>query len=138
MENNVGRKLSKEYKESYKLTLEQKESLIGLILGDISIEKALRSRNARLRFDQSIIHEEYRVALFLYNLFELLVNMSPKVQIRKPDSRTGKVYSSIRFATLAMPCLNYYYDLFYKDKIKRVPSNIGDLLTLSGCLRALF
>ena len=31
-----------------------------------------------------------------------------------------------------LPCFNYLWDLFYKDKIKIVPSNIGDLLTEVG------
>jgi hypothetical protein len=122
-------KLNKEYKESYQLTLEQKESLIGLILGDLSIEKGKRSLNARLRFEQSIKHKDYLI--FLYNLFKPLVNMQPK--IRKPDSRTGKQYNSIRFASLAMPCLNYYHDLFYYKEdfkfIKKIPSNICELLS---------
>jgi hypothetical protein len=96
-------KLNKEYKESYQLTLEQKGSLIGLILGDLSIEKGKRSLNARLRFEQSIKHKDYLI--FLYNLFKPLVNMQPK--IRKPDFRTGKQYNSIRFESLAIPCLNY-------------------------------
>jgi hypothetical protein len=69
-------KLNKEYKESYQLTLEQKESLIGLILGDLSIEKGKRSLNARLRFEQSIKHKDYLI--FLYNLFKPLVNMQQK------------------------------------------------------------
>lgn len=100
-------KLNKEYKESYRLSLEQ--SLIGLIY--LSIEKGKRSLNARLRFEQSIKHKDYLI--FLYDLFKPLTNMQPKIQIRKPDSRTGKQYNSIRFSTLAMPCLNYYHDLFY-------------------------
>lgn len=124
-------KLNKEYKESYQLTQEQKEYLIGLILGDLFIEKGKRSLNARLRFEQSIIHKDY--LMFLYDLFKPLTNMLPKIQIRKPDSRTGKQYNSIRFATLAMPCLNFYHDLFYYKEnfkfIKKVPSNICELLS---------
>jgi len=59
--------------------------------------------------------------------------MQPKIQIRKPDSRTGKQYNSIRFASLAMPCLNYYHELFYYKEnskfIKKVPLNICELLS---------
>jgi hypothetical protein len=62
--------------------------------------------------------------------------MKPKIQERKKDIRTGKKYNSIRFATLSMPCLNYYYDLFYYKKkiknIKQVPLNISELLTARG------
>jgi hypothetical protein len=31
-----------------------------------------------------------------------------------------------------MPCLNYYHDLFYKEKVKTVPKNLGQLLTARG------
>jgi len=33
---------------------------------------------------------------------------------------------------MALPCLNYYYDLFYKDKVKIVPKNLGELFTAKG------
>ena len=31
-----------------------------------------------------------------------------------------------------LPCFNYLWDLFYIDKVKTIPSNIGDLLTDVG------
>ena len=31
-----------------------------------------------------------------------------------------------------MPCLNYYYELFYKDRVKIVPNNLDELLTARG------
>jgi len=37
--------------------------------------------------------------------------MSPTVLTRK-DKRDDKTTQSLYFRTLAMPCLNYYYDLF--------------------------
>lgn len=33
---------------------------------------------------------------------------------------------------MTMPCLNYYRYLFYKDKVKIVPRNLGVLLTARG------
>lgn len=64
-----------------------------------------------------------------YSQFTNLTGKGPKVYIRKPDKRTNKIYSSMQFKTLALPCLNYYYDLFYKEGKKIIPSNISDLLT---------
>ena len=50
------------------LTDYHKQALIGLTLGDVSLEKATSNSNVRLRFDQSIsIHSEY-----IYFLYELL------------------------------------------------------------------
>jgi hypothetical protein len=68
----------------------------------------------------------------LYSIFKPLVAVDPVILIRKPDKRTGKVYKSIYFRTLAFPCLNEFYDLFYKDKVKTIPKNLYDLLTPVG------
>ena len=64
---------------------------------------------------------------------EPVVFNSPSIVTRKPDKRTGKVYQSIRFTTMSMPCLNYYHDLFYSNKVKIVPINLGgEFLTVRG------
>jgi len=56
----------------------------------------------------------------------------PKITNRKEDKRTGKVYNSLIFKTRMLPCFNYLWDLFYDNKIKKVPLNIGELLTEVG------
>lgn len=44
-----------------------------------------------------------------------------------------KKYSSVQFATLSLPCFNYYKDLFYNSNyLKIVPSNIQNLLSPRG------
>lgn len=49
------------------------------------------------------------------------------------DSRTNNSYSSVNFATLSLPCFNYYRNIFYNsDNLKIVPSNIQNLLTPRG------
>ena len=49
------------------------------------------------------------------------------------DKKNKNVYSSVQFATLSLPCFNYYKDLFYKsDNTKIVPLNIENLLTPIG------
>ena len=46
------------------------------------------------------------------------------------DKRTNVSYSSVNFATLSLPCFNYYRNLFYNsDGLKVVPYNIYELLT---------
>lgn len=45
------------------------------------------------------------------------------------NKKTNKVYTSIHFYTYSLPCFNYYHELFYVDKVKRIPLNIGELLT---------
>lgn len=61
-----------------------------------------------------------------------MVSMTPKILERKPNKRTGLIYKSIYFWTLRFPCLNEYYDIFYKDNKKIIPNNLDELLTPVG------
>lgn len=122
---------SKSYRDNLKLSDIQKQTLIGVLLGDGYLNKPKLNHNTKLVFDQSnSLHKEY--LLHLYEVFESLTNTSPKITNRKPDIRTGKVYNSIRFYTLSLPCLNSYYELFYPNGKKMIPNNIGELLTARG------
>lgn len=83
-----------------------------------------------------------RVSLFIPSISTFYTNFlrftalcalsPPKSTHRKPDKRTGKIYNSLIFKTRMLPCFNYLWDLFYIDKVKTIPSNIGDLLTEVG------
>jgi LAGLIDADG DNA endonuclease family len=118
---------NKDLKSKIILSNIQKDIIIGTILGDSSLERYGRSINTRLRIDQTFPqHAEYTMHLFSH-----LINLCGKgfkVYIRKPDIRNNKIYSSIQFKTLALPSLNFYKDLFYKDGKKIIPANISDLL----------
>jgi len=119
---------SKQYKENLQLSEIQKETLIGVLLGDAYLRRPKSSHNTKLVFDQSNnLHKDY--LLHLYEVFEPLTVTSPKMTNRKPDIRTGKVYNSIKFSTLSLPCLNNYYELFYPNGKKIIPDNIDKLLT---------
>jgi hypothetical protein len=130
--SNLNKKrLSKSDKENLTLSEIQKETLIGVLLGDAHLSRPKPTHNTKLVFDQSnSLHKEY--LLHLYDVFKSLTNTEPYVTNRKPDTRTGKVYNSIRFSTLSLPCLNDYYELFYKDGRKIIPNNISELLTARG------
>lgn len=65
----------------------------------------------------------------MYLLFKPLINMDPSILERKPDKRTGLIYKSIYFWILRFPCLNEYYEMFYKDKVKIIHYNLDKLLT---------
>lgn len=124
-------KFNNKYKEEYKLTKFQKEALIGLILGDGFLERTKPNHNTRLRIEQSYPEkEEYFNHLYL--LFKPLVSMNPSILERKPDIRTGLIYKSLYFWTLRFPCLNEFYEIFYKNKVKIIPNNLDKLLTPIG------
>lgn len=48
------------------------------------------------------------------------------------DNRTKKTYSAISFTTMQLPCFNEFKEMFYELNVKRVPSNIYELLTPRG------
>lgn len=122
-------KYTNKYKKEFELSVEQKEALIGIMLGDGHLRRAKPTHNTRLQIDQSYPEKEQYVRS-LYKLLEPLVTMSPTV-LTRTDKRNGSITQSIYFRTLSMSCLNYYYDLFY-NKVKIVPRNLGELLTARG------
>ena len=103
---------------------------IGIILGDGFLDRVKPSHNTRLRIEQSYPGKE-RYLRSLYELFEPITTMSPTILTRK-DKRSGTTTQSLYFRTLAMPCLNDYYDLFYKERVKVIPRNLSTLLTARG------
>ena len=123
-------KLSSNEKKNFELSSHQKDALLGIILGDGCLERRKESWNTRLRIEQIYPNQEEFVRN-MYSLLTPMVNMSPGILTRR-DKRTGLNTQTMYFWTMSMPCLNYYFDLFYKDKIKIIPKNIGELLTPVG------
>jgi hypothetical protein len=119
-----------QYKNHYILTDIQREALIGIILGDGFIEKSKPAHNARIRIEQSY-PEKSEYLKSLHELLEPLTAMEPTLLTRNNKKR-GTITQSLYFRTLAMPCLNFYHELFYKDNIKVIPRNLEELLTARG------
>jgi hypothetical protein len=65
------------------LTAEQKDILVGLILGDLYVRKLKGGANAILKFEQGTVHDNY--LLHLYDLFKNYCNAPPKTTSRAPD-----------------------------------------------------
>jgi hypothetical protein len=113
---------------NYQLNSIQEEVLIGILLGDASLERGKSTYNTILIIEQSLVlHEAY--LYYFYSIFIDMTKAPPFSPARNPDKRTGKVYSSVKFQTLRFPCLNKYYELFYNNNTKIVPVNIAELLT---------
>jgi len=93
------------------LSSESEQILVGLLLGDLFAQKRSLSGNALLRFGQGLVHEDY--LRYLYEQFKGYCPSAPKISNSPSDKRTGKEYSRITFHTRALPCFNYWHDLFY-------------------------
>lgn len=108
------------------LSLIQRETLVGLLLGDGNLQTESNGRTFRLRICQSKEHKDY--VFHLYKLFKDFT-LSPPIQGTSVDKRTGKIYESWSFSTTQHSCFRYYAQQFYdKEGTKRVPKIIARLL----------
>lgn len=121
-------RLTNAQKESFFISQNLHDIIIGLILGDLFVSRD--AKNARLRFKQSLDHKDYIDHLF--NLFSYYSNMKEPKEHKYFDNRTNKFYYFVVFNTFSLPCLNYYHDLFYVNGVKIIPLNIEELLTPTG------
>jgi len=108
------------------------EIIIGLLLGDGHIQKRSLTGNSRFMYAQSSLRiQHFNYFYHVLELFKPYLSKDFKLKTKTfIDKRTNISYSSVNFATLSLPCFNYYKDLFYNsDGLKIVPSNINELLT---------
>jgi hypothetical protein len=129
-DSNRPKRLTNLERSQFILTTELKKILVGLLLGDLCAIKRNANCNTYFHFEQGGIHEEYIIHLF--NIFQNYCGGVPKKADRKPDRRTGKIYTRISFVTYSLPYFNELYELFYRKGVKVIPQTIGDLLTASG------
>lgn len=111
---------------------EVKDVLVGILLGDAHIVRRSLTSNSRLVYAQTAVkHKEYFD--LVYNLFLpfCAINYMPLLRTIR-DNRTNNTYSVISFTTMQLPCFNVFRDMFYVLNVKKVPSNIYELLTARG------
>jgi LAGLIDADG DNA endonuclease family len=122
----------RDYKLKTKLPKYLHETIIGVLLSDGGVERSSSSSNVRMNVVMSA--KNYPYIFHLYNLFEPYINndlYALDVTISKNLNRS-KNYSTLRFKTISMPQLVYYYNIFYKKDIskskivKRVPIELKD------------
>ena len=116
-------------------TILRNDIIIVLLLGDGHIERRSKSGDSRFIYGQSSLRLHH--LNYFNHVFELFKpylskDFNPKKR-SFTDKRSNKKYSSVQFATLSLPCFNYYKDLFYNSNyLKIVPSNIQNLLSPRG------
>lgn len=111
-----------------KLTDLQRQVIIGTLLGDAHLETSTKGRTYRLLIEHSIKQKEYTD--HLYEIFKPIVSTPPKEHIHQYTLACGAKRESknIGFKTRVHSGLRYYGQMFYKDKVKRIPENIHKML----------
>lgn len=120
------KRLSNEERLKFNLDDKLKQILIGNILGDVYMRKYSEKANARFIFRQGSPNADY--LFHLYELFKDYVLTPPSVTTII-DKKTQKSRYNLSFSTLALPCFNEFYSLFYFEGKKIIPENISNYLT---------
>jgi hypothetical protein len=124
--SNLKKRISNEERAKFKLDPFLKQVLVGNILGDVYLRRFSPKANVRLVFRQGSVNSTY--LLHLYNLYQVFVTTPPSVS-EVVDKKTGKSRFNLSFTTLALPCFNEIYEIFYLDGKKIIPNNIAEHLT---------
>lgn len=131
----IKKRLTKDERSKFIIKHPLDEIVIGLLLGDGHIQKRSKIGNSRLIYAQSSLRKNHlNYFTHIFALFNPYISKDFIMKERNfTDNRTKAKYSSVQFATLSLPCFNYYKDLFYNSKnLKIVPLNISNLLTPIG------
>ena len=100
----------KSFAESIKLTDEQREILVGTLLGDGHLETQNKGRTFRLKVEHSISQKDYTD--WLYEKFKNLVLTKPQVKEQKIN---GKLYQKYWFSTVSNGAVRFYAQQFYQN-----------------------
>lgn len=112
------------YKQHLTLTQEQREVIVGTVLGDLNIRKI--GKCSRLVFEQK--NKDY--LFHLYDLFKDFTRTPPKER-KQQRLATSEFKSTWYFSTISHVLFQEYYDLFYLTETRKkiLPSSLNSLLT---------
>ena len=110
------------------LTPTQRETLVGLLLGDACLETQNRGRTYRLKVEQGAHHEAY--VRHLYELFQPWVLSPPRS--KRCVASNGSETTSWVFQTVSHQAFRFYAHQFYGEVGKLVPKLIHRWLTPRG------
>jgi hypothetical protein len=107
-------------KSPLKLTDEQREILVGVILGDAHLETQTKGKTYRIKFEYGIKNKSY--ANHLYEIFKQWV-------LTPPQLKQDETHNNIWFQTVSSGAFRFYAHQFYDGKRKCVPKLIHRYLT---------
>lgn len=83
----------------------------------------LTEHSCRFRFKQSLFNFQY-----IWYVYTLLSHYCISLPFYKKSRLKGKIFHSIEFITIALPCFSILKYIFYQNRIKIIPNNIYDLI----------
>ena len=97
------------------------------------MQELLKKKKRALRSNRAILsRKKWIFKKFIWIIRTFNGGYAGTYFIKKRKPKKGIITQSLYFRTLGMPCLNYYHDLFYKNKIKVITRNLEELLTARG------
>ncbi len=114
------------------LTRQQKDLLVGTLLGDGNLQTETRGRTWRYRAIQKVEHKDY--LFHKYEIMKEFCSTEPRLGETK-DVRTNKTYKRWMFSTTTHNFFRFYGNLFYtynnktQKMVKEVPVEIEKFLT---------
>ena len=105
------------------LTIEERDILIGTILGDAHLRKM--KQQSRVECVHSAKQKEY--LLWKYGKLKRWCNTEPHL-VKIQDSRYQREYLQWRFSTLSKDVFNDLWKIFYRGKKKIIPKNISNII----------
>lgn len=109
-----------------KLSKLQQEVLVGLLLGNGSLQSFNNGESFRFRYIQAERRKDY--LFHVYDIFKELVATPPKLLVE--THKNGEIYKKYYFNTLTSSSFKVFGTLFYKNKKKIVSPDIKGLITL--------
>src|SRR3989344_155382 len=106
--------------ESIKLTDQQEQILIGLLLGDGHLETQNQGRTFRLKVEHAISQKDY--VDWLYDKFKNLALTKPQIKLQMV---AGKMREKYWFSTISTGSFRFYAQQFYVNRKKVVPEIIA-------------
>lgn len=127
------KRLSKIERNALNIPDDLKEALIGIMLSDGHISRRSLTSNARFIFSQSGKEDKRPYFYLVYNMFKKYCVKGSEYQVKTwKDKKNNRVYTSVTFSTMQLPCFTKFHSLWYLNKRKIVPANIQELLTPIG------
>jgi len=107
-----------------KLSKEQKNILVGIILGDGYVQ-ATGKRNARLRLEHGADQKDYLI--WKMSQFPVLFQGKP-IYMERLHPLSGKTYAYWRMQSNSTPELGKWRKVFYLDGKKKIPESLPSIL----------